>query len=111
MELLGLSKIKIKVFWRIEDELFAGGEKFYQPLKDFMNDKTQEELQKIPHGVYSGLKTGVLSRIFLYYKYGDDFHYWYLYDINKGTLLTNKSQIFDFISCEIARKSVCPRFL
>ena len=23
-----------------------GGEKFYQPLKDFMNDKTQEELQK-----------------------------------------------------------------
>lgn len=98
------------VFEELEDELFAGGEKFYQPLKDFMNDKTQEELQKIPHGVYSGLKNGELSGIFFYYKYDDDFHYWYLYDINKGTLLTNKSQIFDFISCKINENRFVPDF-
>ena len=30
----------------LEDESFAGGEKFYQPLKDFMKEKSQEETRK-----------------------------------------------------------------
>lgn len=98
------------VFEELEDEFFAGGEKFYQPLKDFMKEKSREELQKIPYGVYSGLKNGNIAGIFFYYRYKDDFHYWYLYDLNKRTLLTNKSQIFDFISCDSHEKRVVPDF-
>lgn len=98
------------VFGELEDETFAGGEKFYQPLKDFMKEKSQEELQKIPHGVYSGLKDGKFSGIFFYYKYEEDFHYWYLYDINGGTLLTNKTQIFDFITCDVNEIRTVPDF-
>ncbi|WP_245837459.1 helicase-related protein [Methanobacterium bryantii] len=98
------------VFEELEDESFAGGEKFYQPLKDFMKEKSQEELQKIPYGVYSGLKDGEFAGIFFYYKYGDDFHYWYLYDLNKEVFLTNKSQIFDFVSCDFNEKRWVPDF-
>lgn len=98
------------VFGELEDETFAGGEKFYQPLKDFMKEKSQEEIQKIPHGVYSGLNDGKFSGIFFYYKYGVDFHYWYLYDLNEETLITNKSQIFDFISCNFNEKRFVPDF-
>jgi len=78
----------------LEKEVFGGGELFYQPLKDFLKNKGIEELEKIPNGVFSGLKKNKISGIFFYYKYGEDFHFWYLYDIKSGTMLTRKTEIF-----------------
>jgi len=53
------------VFDELEDDRFAGGEIFYQPLKDYMREKTIEEIEKIPYGVYSGLKKEKIAGIFL----------------------------------------------
>lgn len=98
------------VFEELEDDRFAGGEMFYQPLKDFMRDRTIEEIEKIPYGVYSGLKNSSIAAIFLYYKYAEDFHYWYIYDINSGEILTHKTEIFDFIACESHETRIIPNF-
>jgi len=99
-----------KVFAELEQDAFGGGEKFYQPLKDFLKKKALDELEKIPHGVYSGLKKGKISGIFFYYKYGNDFHFWYLYDVNTGSIITNKTEIIDFISCKPNKERVIPNF-
>ncbi|MCD6434471.1 MAG: hypothetical protein J7L14_02575 [Candidatus Diapherotrites archaeon] len=99
-----------KVFAELEQDAFGGGEKFYQPLKDFLKKKALDELEKIPYGVYSGLKKGKISGIFFYYKYGNDFHFWYLYDVNTGSIITNKTEIIDFISCKQNKERVIPNF-
>lgn len=108
-----IRKIKDKnseVFSDLEQEAFGGGEKFYQPLKNFLKEKAIEELDKIPHGVYSGLKDKRIRGIFFYYKYNKDFHFWYLYDIESGSLLTNKSEIIDYISCNPKEGRKIPDF-
>lgn len=99
-----------KIFAELEKDAFGGGEKFYQPLKDFLKNKALEELEKIPYGVYSGLKKEKISGIFFYYKYGEDFHFWYLYDVSNGSLITNKTEIVDFISCDQKEERVIPNF-
>ncbi len=99
-----------KIFAEVEQDAFGGGEKFYQPLKDFMKNKALEELEKIPYGVYSGLKKNKISGIFFYYKYGKDFHFWYLYDINTDSIITSKTKIIDFIACKQKEVRVIPNF-
>lgn len=99
-----------KIFAELEQEAFGGGEKFYQPLKDYLKKKALEELEKIPHGVHSGLRRSKLSGIFFYYKYGNDFHFWHLYDLNGGSLKTNKTEIIDFIACKANEPRVIPKF-
>jgi len=74
-----------RIFNELEKDMFGGGEKFYQPLKDFLKNKATEELEKIPYGVYSGLEKNKISGIFMYYKYGDDFHF--------GTYTTGKQRL------------------
>jgi len=86
------------IFDELEKEVFGGGEKFYQPLKDYLKAKAIQELESIPLGIYSGLKKGIKG-IFLYYKYGDDFHFWFFYDFIKGEKITNKTKILNYISC------------
>jgi len=98
------------IFSELERDAFGGGEKFYQPLKDFLKKKGLEELERMPYGIYSGLKKNKISGIFFYYKYGNDFHFWYLYDILTGNLITNKTQIIDFISCPPKEKRIVPDF-
>lgn len=98
------------VFTEIENDIFGGGEKFYQPLKDFLKDRAKEELEKIPYGIYSGLKKRKISGIFFYYKYSRDFHFWCLYDIAKKSILTSKTEIIDFISCRPQEKREIPNF-
>jgi len=108
-----IRKIKEKdsnVFSELEQDAFGGGEKFYQPLKDFLKKRALEDLEKIPNGVYSGLKTDKISGIFFYYKYNNDFHFWYLYDVNNNSIITNKTEIIDFISCKPDEKRVIPNF-
>src|SRR3989338_10767560 len=78
-----------RLFAELERDAFGGCEKFYQPLKDFLKKKALEELEKIPYGVYSGLEKNKIMGIFFYYKYGNDFHFWYLYDISTGSIMTN----------------------
>ncbi len=46
-------------------------------MKDYLKTRAAEELESIPFGIYSGLKRGATG-IFFYYKYGEDFHFWYL---------------------------------
>lgn len=98
------------VIEELEEDMFGGGEKFYQPLKDFLQKKGEEDLERIPYGVYSGLENKKVAGIFYYYKYGKDFHFWYLYDISTGEFLTNKTQIIDFIACPPNKKRVIPNF-
>ena len=99
-----------KIFAELERDVFGGGEMFYQPLKDFLKNKGVEELEKIPYGIFSGLKKDKISGIFFYYKYGNDFHFWYLYDIKTDTILTNKTDILEFIRCKLKEERVIPDF-
>jgi SNF2 family DNA or RNA helicase len=94
----------------LEEELFGGGEKFYQPLKDFSREVALGELEKLPHGIYSGLETTKIRGIFFYYKYADDFHFWYLYDLTTMGIIKTKSSIVDFISCDKNEERVIPDF-
>jgi superfamily II DNA or RNA helicase len=99
-----------RLFKELETDLFGGGELFYQPLKDFLKDKGVEELEKIPFGVFSGLKKEKISGIFFYYEYGNDFHFWYLYDIKTGIILTSKTDILEFIKCRQDETRIIPSF-
>ena len=99
-----------KVFDQIEKDAFGGGERFYQPLKDFLKSKAISELENIPYGVHSGLRRNQLSGIFFYYKYDKDFHFWYLYDIIKSHIISNKNDILNFIECKDREGRVIPDF-
>ncbi|NVM53144.1 MAG: hypothetical protein HWN66_05535 [Candidatus Helarchaeota archaeon] len=98
------------VLQELERDVFGGGEKFYQPLKDFLEKKGMQDLERIPYGVFSGLKKNRISGIFFYYKYGKDFHFWYLFDVVNNRLLKNKTQIIDFIACPSNEKRFIPNF-
>ncbi|MBE0427607.1 MAG: DEAD/DEAH box helicase family protein [Nitrospirae bacterium] len=97
------------VFDDLEKEVFGGGEKFYQPLMDYLRTKTASELESIPLGIHSGLKREIKG-IFFYYKYGDDFHFWYLYDLISGEMIRNKTKILEYISCPPEETRVIPDF-
>ncbi|MEW6408901.1 MAG: hypothetical protein AB1488_02150 [Nitrospirota bacterium] len=97
------------IFDELEKEVFGGGEKFYQPLMDYLRAKTAKELESIPFGIHSGLKRGTKG-IFFYYKYSDDFHFWYLYDLITGEMIKNKTKILDYIACSPEETRVIPDF-
>lgn len=100
----------VSIFEELEKEVFGGGEKFYQPLREFLKNKAIDEIEKIPYGIYSGLKKNKLKGIFFYYKYADDFHWWYLYDVVSDNLITDKARIIDFIQCPPAEARIIPDF-
>jgi len=93
----------------LENDAFGGGESFYQPLRDYLKSKGLEAIRKIPYGVYSGLKRDIKG-IFFYYKYDEDFHFWYLYDVVNKKLLKSKSEILNFIACRPEERRVIPDF-
>ncbi len=95
----------------LEADTYGGGESFYQPLKDFLKTSAIEKLEAIPNGLYSGLeKTKRIKGIFFYYKYAKDFHFWYLYDIVSNTIITNKTEILEYIQCDQTEPRVIPDF-
>lgn len=98
------------VLEELERDVFGGGEKFYQPLKDFLKTKAIQELEKIPDGIHSGLENGKIAGIFFYHKYGDDFHFWSLYDIRTKEILGHKTEILEYIACPPDEKRVIPDF-
>ncbi|NWF98579.1 MAG: SWF/SNF helicase family protein [Nitrospirae bacterium] len=107
-----IRKIKEKdeeVFEELEKEVFGGGEKFYQPLMDYLKAKAAKELESIPLGIFSGLKKEIKG-IFFYYRYGDDFHFWYLYNLLTREMSKNKTKILDFIVCPPDEARVIPDF-
>ncbi|MCX8028129.1 MAG: helicase-related protein [Thermodesulfovibrionales bacterium] len=97
------------VFDDLEREVFGGGERFYQPLMNYLKTKTLQYLNSIPLGIYSGLKKGIKG-IFFYYRYKDDFHFWYLYDITTGQMIKNRTKILDYIACPPDEARVIPDF-
>ena len=97
------------LFDELENDVFGGGESFYQPLRNFLKKKGTEEIDKWHDGIHSGLINGIRG-IFYYYKYGDDFHFWYLYDFNNLEFIKNKTKILDFIACQEDEKRVIPDF-
>jgi superfamily II DNA or RNA helicase len=99
-----------KVIEELERDIFGGGEKFYQPLKDYLQKSSMDELEKIPLGIFSGLKKNKISGIYFYYRYGKDFHFWYLYDVSSGQIIKNKTEIVDFFACHHNEKRVIPNF-
>ncbi|MDR0911618.1 MAG: phospholipase D-like domain-containing protein [Methanobrevibacter sp.] len=101
-------KKKDKNVWNIEND-DLGGESLYQPLKDYLQDNAISEIEKIPNGIYSGLKREI-SGIFYYYKYDDDFHFWYLKKLNDQTLLKSKTEILEYIKCNKEEARVIPDF-
>jgi len=108
-----LRKIREKdttIFDLLEKDMFGGGEKFYQPLKDFLRTKAIEELESLPYGIHSGLQNKKIRAIFFYYKYADDLHLWYLYDVATKEILKNKTQIIDYIACPHSEPRVIPDF-
>ena len=98
------------IFDLLEKDMFGGGEKFYQPLKDFLRTKAIEELEALPYGIHSGLQSRKIRAIFFYYKYADDLHMWYLYDVATKEILKNKTQIIDYIACQHGEPRVIPDF-
>ena len=94
----------------LELDTFGGGEIFYQPLKQYLKEKSIEELENMPSGIYSGLEKKELSGIFFYYKYDNDFHLWYYYDFVSNSLVKNKSEILDHICCTTDEKRIIPSF-
>ena len=95
----------------LEADAYGGGESFYQPLKDFLKTTAIEKLDAIPNGVYSGLeKIKRIKGIFFYYMYAKDFHFWYLYDIANNTILTNKTEILEYIKCDQTEARAIPDF-
>ncbi len=106
-DLKGTKEEKEKVLKDLEEEQFGGGELFWQPLKDFGLEKLKEFCESLPYGIQSGLKRGFRG-IFFYYKYGEDYHLWYLYDVANDEFITNKTEILNFISCKENEPRVIP---
>ena len=106
-DLRGSQKQKKKLLQELEEEQFGGGELFWQPLKDFGLERLKEFCKAIPSGIQSGLKKGMRG-VFFFYKYGEDYNLWYLYDIAKQEFITNKTDILKFIACNEEEKRVIP---
>ncbi len=94
----------------LEADVFGGGEIFYQPLKSYLRKAKLEQLDDLPDGIHSGLDKKKIRGIFLYYKYGKDFHFWYLYDLDSKAVLKNKTEILKFITCSEKTARVIPNF-
>lgn len=103
-------EMKEKVLHDLEEEQFGGGELFWQPLKDFGLEKLKEFCESLPHGIQSGLVKG-LKGLFFYYKYEEDYHLWFLYDVSNDRFITNKTEILNFISCKPDEARVIPKDL
>jgi len=97
------------IFDEMQKNQFGGGEDFWQPMKEYMRDNAVDKLEDIPYGVFSGHKDDIRG-IFFYYKYGDDFHYWYLYDLNNEKIIENKTEILNFISVDKEKDREIPDF-
>jgi len=106
-ELRGTKEEKEKALKELEEEQFGGGELFWQPLKNFGMEKLKEFCESLPHGIQSGLKRGFRG-IFFYYKYGEDYHFWFLYDVINNEFIYNKTKILEFISCNENEKRIIP---
>jgi hypothetical protein len=101
---------KTEVMDELETDAFGGGELFYQPLKNYLREKSREELEQLPHGIHSGLQKKTKRGVFFYYKYKDSFHFWYLYDLESGDFIKNKSEILRHIQCTNKAERIIPNF-
>jgi hypothetical protein len=109
-DLRGTKDEKDKILKELEEEQFGGGELFWQPLKDFGLEKLKEFCESLPHGIQSGLRKGFRG-IFFYYKYAEDYHLWFLYDVANDRFITNKTEILNFISCKETEPRIIPENL
>ena len=76
-------------------------------MKDFGLDSLKEFCESIPYGVQSGLKKNYRG-LFFYFKYAEENHFWYLYDIESNEIIDNKTEILQYISCEEKEPRIIP---
>lgn len=109
-DLRGTKDKKEQILKDLEEEQFGGGELFWQPLKDFGLEKLKTFCESLPYGIQSGLRKG-FKGIFFYYKYNEDYHLWFSYDVANDRFITNKTEILQFISCRENEPRVIPEDL
>jgi sulfur relay (sulfurtransferase) DsrC/TusE family protein len=73
-------------------------------------EKLKEFCESLPHGIQSGLQKG-FKGIFFYYKYNEEYHLWFLYDVANNRFITNKTEILQFISCKENEPRIIPEDL
>lgn len=117
-DLRGTKDKKEEILKGLEEEQFGGGELFWQPLKDFGLEKLKQFCESLPHGIQSGLQKVEAQKFepyikgpFFYYKYGEDYHLWFLYDVINDRFINNKTEILKFISCKEDEPRVIPEDL
>jgi superfamily II DNA or RNA helicase len=94
----------------LSDDTLGGGEGFWQPIREAMSESFKQEMENIPYGVYSGHKREGTKGIFFYYKYAEDFHYWYYCDLETQEIIDNKTEILNRISVEPEEDRSIPGF-
>lgn len=93
----------------LEKEQFGGSEKFWEPLRSFIESQGKNYLENLPDGIKSGLrKNRNIRGVFYYFKYKEDYNFWLLYDLSSGQIINNKSQILDYIACPPEEPRVIP---
>ncbi|MGB9609236.1 MAG: helicase-related protein [Minisyncoccia bacterium] len=100
-----------KILDEEEDEMIGGRDLFWEPIIEYFNEKGDfDEVENLPFEIYSGKKYGLLRGIYFYYKYADDWHYWYFYDLTKKSLITDKEKILEIIRCQEDEKIFLPNW-
>ena len=94
-----------KLMNELEQENFGGSEKFWLPLKEFIDKNSLQLLQNLPYGIKSGLHKEGIKGVFYSFRYKTDdkfkdYHYWLLYDIEKKQWIEDKGEILDYIKCK-----------
>jgi superfamily II DNA or RNA helicase len=105
----GTEEEKKDLLDQLEKEQFGGGEKFWEPLRSFIEVRGKDYLESLPDGIRSGLeKKAGIRGVFFYFKYKEDYNFWVLHDVLTGDNINNKSQILDYISCAPDKPRVIP---
>jgi superfamily II DNA or RNA helicase len=101
----GTEEQKEQLLNDLENEKFGGSERFWLPLKEFIDNNAINQLQELPDGIKSGLEKKGIKGVFYSFRYltdnkFKDYHYWLLYDLINKKWITNKSKIINYIQCK-----------
>lgn len=100
-----------KILDEEEDEMMGGKDLFWEPVIEYFNEQGNfDEIENLPYETYSGKKSGFLKGIYFYYKYLDDYHFWYFYDLVNEQIIKNKEEILEIIRSKKEEKIFLPNW-